>query len=64
MKANDIVTTLGGLVLLGASAAAALTIRILITSPTSVAGMTDGRDGLHAIANVLIAALSHLARYL
>ena len=64
MKTRDIAATFAGVVAVGASAAAALAIRLMLTSPTTVAGMTDGRDGLQAVAHALYEALAYLVRYL
>ena len=63
MKASDIAMTLAGLVAAGASAAAVLSIRLLLTSPTTVARAMEG-DGLQAFARALYDALAHLVRSL
>jgi hypothetical protein len=66
MKARDIATTMAGMVMLVASATAGVAIRLLLTSPTTVATAMDGREGgpLHAIARVLYEAMWDLVRSL
>jgi hypothetical protein len=62
MKAYDILTTLAGAVMVTASAAAGLAIRLLLTSPSSVAAVMEGHDGgpLYAVVRTLYGAMSHL----
>src|SRR5437773_539129 len=62
MKAYDILTTLAGAVMVSASAAAGLAIRLLLTSPSSVATVMEGHDGgpLYAVVRTLYEAMSHL----
>ena len=65
MKTGDIVMTLAGLVAAGASAAAALSIQLLLTAPMTVAGAMEGSDGpVRALARALYEALAHLVRHL
>ena len=66
MNLRDAATAVGGLVALGASAAAGMTIWVLLTAPTTVAGMVSGADAapLRLMARVLLDALSQLVRYL
>jgi hypothetical protein len=62
MKAYDILTTLAGVVMVTASAAAGVAIRLLLTAPSSVATVMDGHDGgpLFAVVRALYEAMSHL----
>jgi hypothetical protein len=57
---------MAGVVMLVASATAGVAIRLLLTSPTTVATAMDGREGgsFHAIARVLYEALWDLVRSL
>ena len=66
MSLRDFATTLGGLVMVSASAAAGLTIWVLLTAPTAVAGALNGGEGnaLQIVARALYAAFSFLGRYL
>jgi hypothetical protein len=62
VKAYDILTTLAGVVMVTASAAAGVAIRLLLTAPSSVASVMDGHDGglLYAVVRALYGAMSHL----
>lgn len=65
MNARNITATLGGLVGFGAAGIAALAIRLLLTAPTTVAGMMDGTEGpLHAVARALYETLTNIVRSL
>jgi hypothetical protein len=65
MNARSITATLAGLVGVGAAGMAALAIRLVLTSPATVAGMMDGTDGpLHAVARALFETLAHIVRSL
>ena len=65
MNLRDVVTTFGGVVMVTASAAAAVTIRALLTAPTTVAGLLNG-DGqpFQVVVRALCDALWHIVRYL
>jgi hypothetical protein len=65
MNARTITATVAGMVGVGAAATAALAIRLVLTSPTIVAGMMDGTDGpFHAVARALYETLAHIVRSL
>ena len=66
MNIRDLAATVGGLVMITASAAAGLTIRALLTAPTTVVGMLDARDGqpIQVVARALSDALWSIIRYL
>ena len=66
MNIRDAATTVGGVVMVMATAAAGVTIRALLTAPTSVVGMLDAREGqpIQAVVHVLSDALWSIVRYL
>jgi hypothetical protein len=66
MKARDIATMVAGVVVTAASAAAGGLIRLLLTSPMTVATAVEGRDGgaLEAVARTLYEALSKFVQSL
>jgi hypothetical protein len=65
MNARTITATVAGMVGVGAAATAALAIRLVLTSPATVAGMMDANDGpLHAVARALFETLTHIVRSL
>ena len=65
MKARDIATTLAGLVGLTATAAAVLSIRLLLASTTAPVGALDGSsEPLQAVARALYFAMAAIVRYL
>jgi hypothetical protein len=65
MKARDIATTMAGVVMLVASVTAGVAIRLLLTSPTTVATAMDSQGGpVHAIARVIYEAMWDLVRSL
>ena len=66
MNIRDTATALGGLVVIMASAAAAVTIRALLTAPATVVGMLDGGDGqpIQLVVKALSDALWSIVRYL
>ncbi len=65
MNARTITATVAGMVGVGAAATAALAIRLVLTSPATIAAMMDGSDGpLHAVARALFETLTHIVRSL
>ena len=65
MKAQEITMAVAGLIGVGAAVVASLLIRLLLTSPTSIAGAMDGSAGpLQPVARVLFESLAHLVRLL
>jgi len=65
IKGGDIALTLAALVALAASVAAASSIRLLLTAPTTAAGIIDNSGGaLQAIGRLCYEALGRLAHYL
>lgn len=66
-KSGELVLTVASVVGMGASAAAALTIWLLVTQPLTVANAVNARDLaplLQAMAGALADALSAVIRYL
>ena len=65
MRARDIATTLAGLLAVTASAAAMVSIRLLLTAPTTLGGsLNGGGDPFHVVARALYEALAGIVRYL
>ena len=66
MNIKDLATTVGGLVVIVASAAAGATIRALVTAPTAVVGMLDAGDGqtVQLVVRALSDVLWSIVRYL
>jgi len=66
MNMRDAATTVGGLVMVMASAAAGVTIRALLTAPTTVVGVLDAGDGqaIQLVVRALSDALWSIVRYL
>jgi hypothetical protein len=66
MNMRDAATTVGGVVMVMATAAAGFTIRALLTAPTTVVGMLEAQDGppIQAVVHVLSNALWSIVRYL
>ena len=66
MKRRDIAVAIGSVGMMAASAAAGITIWILLTAPTTVAGAVDA-NGLHPLrlaASVLMELVSRLLAFL
>jgi hypothetical protein len=66
MNIRDAATAVGGVVMVMATAAAGVTIRALLTAPTTVVGMLDAQDGqaIHVVVRALSDALWSIVRYL
>jgi hypothetical protein len=66
-RTGELVLTVAGVVGMGSSAAAALTIWLLLTQPLTIAKAVDARDLaplMQAMASALVDALSAVIRYL
>jgi len=66
-RSGELVLTVASVVGMGTSAAAAMTIWLLLTQPLTVAKAVDARDLaplVQAIAGALVDALSAVVRYL
>ena len=65
MTFQDVATTVGSLIMLAASAAAGVTIWVLVTAPATMAGVAGGGEQpLTIVARAILSALAQLIRYL
>jgi hypothetical protein len=65
MRVRDIATSLAGLIAVMASAAAMVSIRLLLTDPATLGGSVHGGgDPLHVVARALYEVLAGIVRYL
>ena len=65
MKVRDIATTLAGLVAVMASFAAMVSIRLLLTAPTTLGGSLNGGSGpFEVVGRALYETLAGIVRYL